>query len=212
MQLSQKKLDQAYCYEDKAIACRKKGDLDGEMENLKSAYNIYHEAVKSRLFFIPTYAYEDVLEDLGDLHRKMKNYTEAIDMYKRAFESPHRWSSKLGDLYYQDLRDFEKALNIYMQDIGNPHAEFQLGMMSWNGEGVNSNVVDALKWFYLALMDSSSSSRKIFSKINETTIKLKLEMNAKQMEDAKELAARELNRRREEKERKNPNPWKNVGI
>ena len=40
-------------------------------------------------------------------------------------------------------------------------------------------------------------------------------MNAKQMEDAKELAARELNRRREEKEekeRKNPNPWKNVGI
>jgi len=240
MGLTDTKRKEALFYTDRASESIENNDPEGALGNLESAKKIYQEAQarlsekvkvsKARilegeklhtfegdgLFYVEDY---DHIETIGDLYCKTGNYLEAIAIYEWVLTGSS-WADKLGDVYYEKLGEFKKAWDIYKEDYlhnRNPRAAFQLGMMSWNGDGVDPDVVNALKWFNIAWLDSEK--RYQFHPgdpedfISKAKNKLESEMTVAQIEKSYDLTKGEIDRRKEEEsERKRSDPWQEVGV
>ena len=58
-------------------------------------------------------------------------------------------------------KDFEKAANFFKQaaEMGHPGAQYNFGIMSYLGKGVNKNVKEAAKWFLRAAEQGKASAQ-----------------------------------------------------
>ena len=186
---------------DKGYDCLADDDEENALINLQKAYDILIGG--SGPFFIDDY---DVLERLGKLHRRMGNYAAAITVLEIVDKGTNMYPTYLGDIYYEDLKDYEKALGVYSRCWGEPGAEFRLGVMSRNGYGIKKDLVNALKWFNIATEHTQSESH--FRFMLENRKKLKLEMSARQIKKADELSNQELNKRKKARD----DVWANVSL
>jgi len=175
------------------LAC----DLDGALENYLKALEILES--KSKQFL--TIDDLDVIADLGNIYREKNNYEMAIEYYKKAFGKDYLL---IGDVYYENLKDYNKAHEIYLANSDIPSAVFNLSKMSWKGEGVPQSHINAFKWMNVA-MSISPSNADFQNAFDE----LKIEMTASEIESAMLLTRKWM---KERDEVILNNPWYNVGL
>ena len=202
MQNDEELADKAYELVAIGISYWQTGDLDCALENYLKAL----ELLKSRgnpIFFIEDL---DIIEDLGDIYRTMGNYIKAIKCYENA-RGPN--NLLIGNVYYYNIKDYNNAIKIYVDllnisaDPSYATAAFNLSKMSWKGEGIPQNYINALQWINVAI--SMTPDNVDFQ---NTFDKLKNDMTALEIETATLLTIEWLNNRDEVIHKlKNENPW-----
>ncbi|MGD9925069.1 MAG: tetratricopeptide repeat protein, partial [Pseudorhodoplanes sp.] len=88
------------------------------------------------------------------------------------------------------LQDFSEGLKWYRRaaDGGNPQAQFNLGVINYNGKGVPQSNVRAHMWFNLAAANfppSDSRNREIAANVRDVVA---MKMNREEVADAQKLA------------------------
>jgi TPR repeat protein len=80
-------------------------------------------------------------------------------------------------------------------DLGNPHSQFRLSIMYYQGEGVARDRVEAAKWWTVAMSNGEQWERRFRPQIASAEAKLSPEENAEGKRKASDwLKAREANR------------------
>ena len=143
----------------------------------------------------------DIIEDLGDIHRLLENYEDAIFYYKKS-----ACNIKIAHIYYENLKDFDNSFKIYLNDTDNPSAAHCLAKMTWKGEGTEQNLIDALKWMNIAISKQPNSIE-----FQRTINAFKLEMTTDEIQKANLRSAIWL-KRREIIKKNNLKPWLQVGL
>jgi hypothetical protein len=64
--------------------------------------------------------------------------------------------------YYDGFDDYEPALKWYSKAAksGDQHGQFMLGLMYEQGRGIPIDLVEAYKWYYLAILNSKPGSNR----------------------------------------------------
>ena len=183
----------------------KLGELEGAQQSYIKAVDILRTA---SLWVVE---YSDVVEDLGDINRELGHYDNAIACYKDAWGDDHL---KIGHVYYEDLKDYIKASEIYLDllfvsdSAFNSSAAFNLANMAWKGEGQQQSLINALLWMQVAHLMNPKSDEFL-----NAMGKLRNEMNAQDIESALLLFNDYIKKRSEDMEElKRNDPWRNVSM
>jgi len=192
-----------------AIEHWKRGDLSGAHEHYEVAISKLKEIKEQRLWLIED---SDDAEGLGDLSRELGKYKEAIALYEMAWGAGH---IKIGHVYYENLKDFDSAYQIYLNFIEShdfapdcSSAALSLAEMSSRGQGTPRNQLNALVWMNIAI-----STKPDCVAATEAIEKLKAEVAKQDVERAVLLAEEWLKNRNEAiAKRWKENPWSRVGV
>lgn len=80
-----------------------------------------------------------------------KDLNKAEEWFKKAYEAGNRYApSGLGNLYYRDLKDYDKAFYYYKQlaDKGDNYGELMVGECYEYGRGVERDLHEAKNWYH----------------------------------------------------------------
>ena len=199
--------DKAYEYVAKGISLWRSDDLDMAIDNYQKAVDI----LRSRTDGIWSVDDSNIIEALGHIFRAKGSYDKAIKCYEDAWGENHLL---IGDVYYDNLKDYNKASLIYLSllnlsaDSCYASAALNLSAMAWKGLGIQKSLIDALKWMTIAM-----SMNPNISALQNTIRQLKNEMTPQEIESAELLTIKWIKDRDVEiyKLRK-IDPWSHVGF
>jgi tetratricopeptide (TPR) repeat protein len=178
-----------------------------ESGDLVAALNSYEKAVailkNEEIWFVE---YSDILEGCGHIHRAIGNYEKAIECYEQAWGEDNL---HVAFVCLENLNDYIKAKNIFLANLNKlknaseASAAFHLAEMSANGKGSQINLVEALKWMYIA-----TSIDPVRSEFQVSIEQLKIKLSQYEIESANFLSRSWLRTKEDEvRQNKENDPW-----
>jgi len=158
MKLDETERNLAYSYVDNAYKQYYQGDIESVDENLSLSVAIFKEFLKPEnkksFLFVDDF---DKLEDIAQLYKKLKFYNKSIEAFELA-----GCRHEIGNIYYDNLKDYASAQLYFLSDVGTPSSQFKLGLMHWKGHGTRQDNIEALKWFNISNFTSNSNDMDIY--------------------------------------------------
>lgn len=163
------------------------GKAQWESGDLTAALNSYGKAIKvlknQKIWFVE---YSDILEECGHINRAIGNYEKAIECYEQAWGENNL---HVAFVCLENLNDYNKAKNIFLANLNKltnaseASAAFYLAEMSANGKGSQINLIEALKWMYIA-----TSIDPVRSEFHESIEQLQIKLSQNEIEFANLLS------------------------
>ena len=183
------------------------GKSQWESGDLTAALNSYGKAIKilknQKIWFVE---YSDILEECGHINRAIGNYEKAIECYEQAWGENNL---HVAFVCLENLNDYNKAKNIFLANLNKltnaseASAAFHLAEMAANGKGSQINLIEALKWMYIA-----TSIDPVRSEFQESIEQLKIKLSQYEIESANLLSKSWLRTKEDEvRQNKENDPW-----
>lgn len=119
---------------------------DGVQKDYDKAFELYSKGAEAGECY--------AMGNLGRCYRfgrgTEKDFVKAEEWMKKAIEGGRTYSENdLADLYYEDLKEYDKAFYLYKKLAANDnrHAEFMVGQCYEYGRGVDRNLDTAYEWY-----------------------------------------------------------------